>query len=154
MEVNNNTIFAYEVDGNGNSKTFDDANLPSLLSLPYLQFVYPNDTTYKHTREHILSINNPFFYQKGKMRGIGSSHTPVNSIWPLALITQALTTSNEEEIRNCLDSLKQHSKDNLMHESFSVTNPLQNTRIWFAWANSLFGEMIITLSEKYPNTIK
>ncbi len=108
-------IFAYEVDGKEQYKTFDDANLPSLLSLPYLQFVNEDDEIYANTRSHLLSTANPYFYQNGNIKGIGSSHTPTNSIWPLALMTQALTTKDRDEIRNCLQSLKEHSTDNLNH---------------------------------------
>lgn len=133
---------------------FDDANLPSLLSLPYLGFVTKTDPTYLDTRAFLLSTANPYFYQHGDIKGIGSSHTPPSSIWPLALITQILTTDNRDEIRNCLQSLKAHSTDNLNHESFSVLNPMMNTRSWFAWANSFFGEMIITLSQNHPDTLK
>lgn len=110
-----------------------------MLSLSYLKFVGENNEIYQNTRKHILSKSNPYFYQAGGISGIGSSHTPHGNIWPLALITQALTSRDSQEIKGCLESLKRHSTDNLMHESFSVTNPRSNTRAWFAWANSLFG---------------
>ena len=125
-----------------------------MLSLSYLLFVDQNNTIYANTRKHILSVKNPYYYHNQNIKGIGSSHTPNGNIWPLALITQILTSHSKEEIRNCLDSLKQHSVDDLNHESFSVHNPRSNTRAWFAWANSLFGEMIITISQKYPDTLK
>ena len=102
VEVDGKEVFAYEVNGKGQSKTFDDANLPSLLSLPYLKFVEGTNKIYKHTRQNILSIKNPYYFHNGKIKGIGSSHTPQGNIWPLALITQILTTNKEEEIRNCL----------------------------------------------------
>ena len=44
--------------------------------------------------------------------------------------------------------------DNLMHESFSVSNPKQFTRSWFAWANSFFGETILTLLKTKPHLVK
>ena len=95
VDFNGKTIFAYEVNGKGEAKTFDDANLPSLLSLSYLQFVDSKDEIYRNTRIHILSHENPYFFKEGKISGIGSSHTPVGSIWPLALMTQVLTTQDE-----------------------------------------------------------
>ena len=100
--MNGAKVFAYEVNGLGESKTFDDANLPSLLSLSYLQFVDENDKIYKNTRKHILSHENPYYFVSGDIRGIGSSHTPSGNIWPLALITQILTTEDEKEIKKCL----------------------------------------------------
>jgi len=62
-----------------------------------------------------LSPANPFYFERDTIKGVGSSHTPARSIWPLALITQILTTNNQDEIKNCLNSLQAHSKDNLMH---------------------------------------
>lgn len=76
--------------------TFDDANLPSLLSLSYLRFVRPEDPIYQNTRSHVLSKSNPYFYENKNYKGIGSSHTSPQSIWPLALITQILTSSNDD----------------------------------------------------------
>jgi uncharacterized protein len=139
VSVRGSRVFAYEVNGKGEAKTFDDANLPSLLSLSYLQFVGEDDPTYLATRKHILSSSNPYFYQDGNISGIGSSHTPPGNVWPLALITQILTSQDAEEMRGCLASLQAHSNDNLIHESFSVRSPTSITRPWFAWANSLFG---------------
>lgn len=94
VEVGGQKVFAYEVNGKGESKTFDDANLPSLLSLPYLQFIEVEDELYIQTRKHILSPKNPYFFSRDNIKGIGSSHTPSGNIWPLALITQILTTKN------------------------------------------------------------
>jgi meiotically up-regulated gene 157 (Mug157) protein len=50
-----NNVFAYEVDGFGRANKMDDANVPSLLSLPYLGFVDKNDEIYLNTRKLILS---------------------------------------------------------------------------------------------------
>lgn len=150
VEREGKKIFAYEVDGSGQSVVFDDANLPSLVSLSYLRFVPPDDEVYKNTREFMLSPKNPYFYSNGKLEGIGSSHTSPNYVWPLALITQMLTSRDNREIRKCLEGLIAHAKDNLIHESFSIDNPQSNTRAWFAWANSLFGEAIIKLATENP----
>lgn len=85
-------LYAYEVDGFGKFRLYDDANLPSLLSLPYLGFVDITDPLYKNTRSLILSKKNPYYFEQSVFKGEGSSHTPQNYIWPLALIVQALTT--------------------------------------------------------------
>lgn len=93
------------MDGNGKSVIFDDANLPSLVSLAYMGFVDGNDLVYRNTRELMLSTKNPYYYEAGKFKGIGSSHTPHRTIWPLALITQILTSSSDDEIKQCLTGL-------------------------------------------------
>lgn len=147
-------IFAYEVDGTGNYRMYDDSNLPSILSMPYLKFVSADDEIYQNTRKFILSDKNRFFYGRGDISGVGSSHTDDRYIWPLALITQILTSKSNNEIKNCLSSLILSAKDNLMHESFSVDNPTKITREWFAWANSFFGEMIMHLAETNPDVLK
>lgn len=127
------------MDGFGKFRLYDDANLPSLLSLPYLGFTAKDDPIYLNTRALVLSKRNPFYFENGKFRGEGSSHTPRESIWPLALIVQALTTDSREEIQSCLYNLEKSAVRDLMHESFSVHNPEVITREWFAWANSFFG---------------
>lgn len=96
IEREGKQIFAYEVDGNGNSVVFDDANLPSLVSLAYLGFVDLKDVVYSNTRQLMLSSKNPYYYESGRFKGIGSSHTPARTIWPLALITQILTSNSDD----------------------------------------------------------
>jgi meiotically up-regulated gene 157 (Mug157) protein len=142
------------VDGKGESVVFDDANLPSLVSLAYLGFVSLKDEVYRNTRAVMLSPKNPYYYENLKFRGIGSSHTNPRTVWPLALITQILTSTSDDEIRQCLSGLEAQAKDNLIHESFSIDNPQLITRTWFAWANSLFGEAIIKLATERPDLLK
>lgn len=107
---------------------YDDSNLPSILSMAYLGFVDVKDETYQNTRKFILSERNKFFYARGELNGVGSSHTSPRYVWPLALITQILTSQSNNEIKNCLNSLIKSAKNDLMHESFSVDNPSQITR--------------------------
>ena len=52
-------MYAYEVDGLGNYNLMDDANLPSLLAIPYLGYADLNDEKYINTRNFILSTENP-----------------------------------------------------------------------------------------------
>ncbi len=135
-------IYAFEVDGFGNQLFMDDANAPNLMSLPYLGFVKPNDKIYQNTRKFILSDHNPYF-RRGKLASAnGSPHTGKTSVWPLAIIMRALTSTDETEIKTCLSMLKKtHAETGFMHESFNPDNPKEFTRNWFAWANTIFGEI-------------
>lgn len=148
-------ILAYEVDGFGNKHFMDDANVPSLLSLPYLGCLEPGSDLYVNTRKFLLSKDNPWYFEGSAARGIGSPHTLLNKIWPIALIMQALTSSNADEIRNILDTLRNtHAGKGFMHESFNKDNPADFTRSWFAWANTLFGELVIKVYHEYPELLK
>ena len=96
-------IYAYETDGYGNHVLMDDANVPSLLSIPYLGFADANDEIYKNTRAFILSKENPYYFEGNRAKGIGSPHTWSEYIWPIALSMQGLT------------SLLQHEREALIH---------------------------------------
>jgi meiotically up-regulated gene 157 (Mug157) protein len=147
-------VFAYEVDGLGNQTRMDDANVPSLLSLPYLGYVPKDDSMYTRTRQLLLSSENPFYYVGTAAKGIGSPHTYPGWIWPISLVQQALTSNNDQEISECLEYIKAAGKVSyFMHESFNKDDPSQFTRSWFAWANSLYGELILTLAREKPHLI-
>jgi meiotically up-regulated gene 157 (Mug157) protein len=138
-------IYAYETDGFGNYNLMDDANVPSLLSIPYLGYTTKEDPVYLNTRRFILSKSNPYYYEGSYAKGIGSPHTPPQYIWPIALSMQALTSTDPQEIAEIIETLVATDGDTgYMHEGFSVHNPSEFTRPWFAWANSLFGELIYT----------
>lgn len=129
--------FAYEVDGLGNTLWMDDANMPSLLSLPLTSDVTAQDPRYTATRAWILSPANPFHYEGRAASGIGSPHTPERYIWHIALAVQGLT-GNMDEARTCLDTLLATDGDTgWMHEGFHADDPTQFTREWFSWANSM-----------------
>lgn len=141
-------MYAYEVDGLGNANLMDDANVPSLLALPYLEVCDPTDPIYRNTRAFVLSEENPYYYQGTLAQGIGSPHTPAGYIWPIALCVQAMTSTDIHEIAGLLKMLMQtHGNTFFMHESFDPNAPEQFTREWFAWANSMFGELIYRLYE-------
>jgi meiotically up-regulated gene 157 (Mug157) protein len=147
-------IYAYEVDGFGNYLMMDDANVPSLLALPYLGYVNSTDSIYKNTRKFGWSTNNPYFYCGKFAEGIGGPHMGENMIWPMSIIMKALTSNDKEEISECLRLLKQtHAGAGFMHESFNKDNPADYTRSWFAWANTLFGELIIRVERDYPDLL-
>lgn len=136
-------IYAYEVDGLGNNNFMDDANVPSLLSIPYIEFEDSNSELYKNTRKFILSKNNPFYYEGKVAKGIGSPHTPERYIWHIALSMQGITSNDEDEIKDLINTLiSTDAGTGFMHEGFNVDNPNEFTRDWFAWSNSLFAHFI------------
>lgn len=141
------TIYVYETDGKGNMLLMDDANSPSLLSAPYLKYTKNDDPVYQNTRRFILSSSNPWYFEGEAARGIGSPHTGSNKIWHISLIMQALTSTDEAEVDECLKMITStHADTYLMHESFDKDDPTLFSRPWFAWANSLFAELMIRLS--------
>ncbi|NJP40480.1 glycoside hydrolase family 125 protein [Oscillospiraceae bacterium HV4-5-C5C] len=137
-------IYAYETDGMGHYNLMDDANVPSLLSLPYLGICGPDDEVYQNTRRFVLSRHNPYYFAGTAARGVGSPHTPGPNIWPISLCVQGLTTSDPSEVEALLNTLEQTTAGTgLMHESFNCNQPSDYTRPWFAWANSIFAELIL-----------
>lgn len=142
-------IYAYETDGLGRYNLMDDANSPSLLSMPYLGYCDREDPVYQNTRRFILSADNPYYFQGSIARGVGSPHTPEGYVWHIGIIMQALTSVNRGEIKACLDMLaKTHAGTNYMHESFDPSDPEAYSRPWFAWANTLFAELLHKLMEE------
>ena len=137
-------VYAYEVDGFGQYNLMDDANIPSLLSMDYLGYRGRDPQVAENTRKMILSEANPFYYKGEKAAGIGSPHTPVGYIWPMALCMQGLTAKTGEEKRQMIDLLAAtDGGTGLMHESFCTDDDAQFTREWFAWANAMFSELIL-----------
>jgi meiotically up-regulated gene 157 (Mug157) protein len=148
-------VLAYEVDGFGNQLFMDDANVPSLLALPYLGAIKMNDPLYQSTRKMVLSSSNPYFFKGSAAEGIGGPHVGMNYIWPMSIIIRALTSTNESEIATCLHWLKTtHAGTGFMHESFNKNDPKDFTRKWFAWANTLFGELVIKTHQYHPQILK
>ncbi|MGC4036565.1 MAG: glycoside hydrolase family 125 protein [Chitinophagaceae bacterium] len=139
-------VYAYEVNGFGSYSLMDDANVPSLLSLPYLDALPATDPIYQNTRKLVLSSYNPFFFKGKAGEGIGGPHAGMFMIWPLSITMRALTSANDSEIKQCVQWLiKTHGGTGFMHESFHKDDPSKFTRKWFAWANTLFGELIMEL---------
>ena len=137
-------VYAYEVDGLGNHHFMDDANVPSLLSLPYLGACAPEDEIYQNTRRLVLSSRNPFYYQGKYASGIGSPHTPAGYVWHISLSMQGLTCTNVEEMNGLIETLQTtDGGTGYMHEGFHPDDPTTFTREWFAWSNSLFAEFVL-----------
>lgn len=137
-------MYAYETDGLGNHVLMDDANVPSLLSIPYLGYVAADDPTYLATRAFVLSPTNPYHFAGTAAAGVGSPHTPPDHVWPIGLSMQALTATDPAEAEALLSTLATTTAGTgLMHESFHVDDPATFTRPWFGWANSLFAEAVL-----------
>lgn len=154
VERDGKRLYAYEVDGYATALLADDANLPNLLSLPYLGCVDVDDEVYRNTRAFVLSEDNPFFYRGPAAEGVGGIHVGPGMVWPMSIVTRALTSSDDDEIRQCLRWLKTtHAGTGLMHEAFRCDDPAMFTRPWFAWANTLFGELILNLHQHRPGVL-
>jgi meiotically up-regulated gene 157 (Mug157) protein len=148
-------IIGFEVNGYGSFHMMDDANVPSLLSLPYLGAIEPNNPLYLNTRKVVLSENNPFFYRGKAGEGIGGPHTGADTIWPMSIILRAITSVDDKEITHCVRNLIQtHAGTGFMHESFHKDDATKFTRKWFAWANTLFGELIYKLHQEKPGLLQ
>ena len=148
-------IYAYEVNGFGSFNLMDDANVPSLLSLPYLGAVPPGSLTYMATRKFVLSADNPFFFKGTAGEGIGGPHAGLDMIWPLSIIMRGLTSQHQSEIKKCIQMLiHSNAGTGFMHESFHKNDVTNFTRKWFAWANTLLGEFIIKTANVNPALLK
>lgn len=147
-------IYAYEVNGFGSYNLMDDANIPSLLSLPYLGAVSATDPIYVNTRKFLFSTHNPFYFEGKAAAGIGGPHVGQDMVWPMSLTMKALTSDNDQEIKACIDTLrKTHGGTGFMHESFHKDDPKNFTRAWFAWANTLFGELLWKTYKQKPHLL-
>ena len=147
-------VFAFEADGFGNTLCMDDANVPSLLAAPYLGYCSINNEIYQNTRKLIWSNNNPYFFKGSAGEGVGGPHVGLNYIWPMSIIMKALTTDDEHEITVCLKQLRNtDGESGFMHESFHAENASDFTRSWFAWANTLFGELVLKTVQHHPNIL-
>ena len=155
MEDGGERFWAYEADGFGDQIFMDDANVPSLLSLPYLGCCSRGDPLYQQTRRRILSERNPYFFRGTAAEGVGGPHVGLRMIWPMSIMIRAMTSDDDREILACLSALKRtHAGTGFMHEAFDQDDPSHFTRPWFAWANSLFGELILDLDARKPALLR
>lgn len=139
-------IYAFEVDGYGNQLLMDDANVPSLLAMAYLGDVDVNDPIYQNTRRFVWSEDNPYFFKGRAGEGIGGPHVGHDMPWPMSIMMKAFTSQDDNEIKECLVMLQNtDAGKGFIHESFNKDNPAKYTRDWFAWQNTLFGELVLKL---------
>ena len=137
-------FYAYEVDGFGQYNVMDDANLPSLLSMPYIGYCDRENERYQNTREMILSERNPYYFPGKVLTGIGSPHTDTRYVWSMSLCMQGITSDDKEEKEAIFKMLENSDGGtNLMHESIFADDDTKYTRPWFSWANSVFCEFVM-----------
>ncbi|KAH8696705.1 DUF1237 domain protein [Talaromyces proteolyticus] len=147
-------VYAFEVDGYGSRLFMDDANIPSLLSLPYLGYVDLEDPVYQNTRKMILKANgNPYYLSGSAFSGIGGPHVGLTAAWPMSLLVRAQTSNDDAEILDSINMVLNSSLLGLVHESINVNNVTDYSRPWFAWANSLFAQTILKVAEERPHLI-
>ncbi|KAJ6587334.1 Six-hairpin glycosidase-like protein [Mycena sp. CBHHK59/15] len=147
-------IFAYETNGFGGRYVMDDANVPSLLSLPYLGFLDKHHPAYVATRQLLLSRGNPYFAAGRNFSGAGGPHVDAWHPWPMSQISAIFGTDDDAEILRSLYLIANNTAGlGLIHESQSIYSPTDYTRGWFAWANSYFAEMLLDLAQRKPGLI-
>ena len=138
------SAYAYEVDGFGNAVFMDDANVPSLLAMPYFGYCDGNDPYWLNTKKRILSHRNPYYFEGSALKGIGSPHTPEGFVWDISIAMEGLVSRSPEEKRAVLDCLAAHDAGTgLMHEGINCNDDHDYTREWFSWANALFCELVL-----------
>ena len=139
-------IYAFEVDGFGNRLLMDDANVPSLLGMGYLGDVPLDDPIYQNTRRFVWSEDNPWFFRGKAGEGIGGPHIGYDMIWPMSIMMKCFTSQDDDEIRWCMRTLlRTDAGMGFIHESFNKDDATNFTRPWFAWQNTLFGELVLKL---------
>ena len=144
-------IYAYEIDGFGHANLMDDANIPSLLSAPYFGYVSAHDSVYKATRNFVLSSRNPYYFSGRYAAGIGSPHTPHGYVWPLALVVEVITATDQNEIGRVMGYIAaSDTGDHRLHESFNADWPESYTRDDFAWPNALFAQLMLARQGRLP----
>lgn len=137
-------FYAYEVDGFGQYLVMDDANVPSLLSIPYLGYEGEDSQLYQNTKKRILSQANPFYYSGKAIEGIGSAHTPYDYVWPIAVAMEGLVTADVQDKGRAIQRLlNSDGGSGCMHESVFKDDAALFTRPWFGWANALFCELVL-----------
>lgn len=148
-------VWAFETDGFGNAVFMDDANVPSLSSLAYLGCVDPSDPLWRRTADAAWSEANPYFSRGATAEGIGGPHVGLGQIWPMSIVIRALSSNDDATIRACLKMLRDtDGGTGFIHEAFDQDDPSKFTRDWFAWANGLFGEMIVHLADTRPRLLQ
>lgn len=147
-------VIPFEVDGFGNALFMDDANVPSLSALAYLGCLPANDPLFQRTAAAAWSEHNPYWSRGRVVEGIGGPHVGLGQVWPMSLVMRALSSSDDATIRSCLRMIRDSDGGTgFIHEAVDHDDPSKFTREWFAWANGLFGELIVHLADTRPQLL-
>ncbi len=139
--------YAYEVDGLGGVLEMDDANTPSLLSLPLEAPDVIDREVWERTRDVVLSEQNPYYFAGTLTAGVGSPHTLPGRVWPIALAVQGLTGTAAERARLVRMIADTDAGTGCIHESFDPSDPAAFSRPWFSWADSMFCELALAVAD-------
>ncbi|MGW8136540.1 glycoside hydrolase family 125 protein [Sphingomonas zeae] len=148
-------VWAFEVDGYGNAVFMDDANVPSLSGMAYLGCVDPADPLWQRTLAACWSKDNPWYFEGKALTGIGGPHTGPGQVWPMSVIVRALTSTDPALLRASLSMLRgSQGGTGFIHEGVDIDDPTKFTRDWFAWANGLFGELVVHVAATRPQVLR
>ncbi|WIX98234.1 glycoside hydrolase family 125 protein [Amycolatopsis mongoliensis] len=139
--------YAYEVDGLGGVLRMDDANTPSLLSLPLIAPDVVDADVWRATRAFVLSDANPYYFRGRVASGIGSPHTKPGRVWPIALAVEGLTGTPADRRRLLHLIAGTDAGTGRVHESFDASDPATFSRPWFSWADSMFCELALAVAD-------
>jgi meiotically up-regulated gene 157 (Mug157) protein len=143
--ANGGSIYAYEVDGLGGVLRMDDANTPSLLSLPLIAPDVIDRRIWEETRAFVLSEDNPYWFSGSALSGVGSPHTKPGRVWPIALAVQGLVGTADERSRLLHMISDTDAGTGHIHESIDANDPMAFSRPWFSWAESMFCELALAV---------
>ena len=86
---------------------------------------------YRNTRDFVLSNWNPYYARGPVINATGGPHLGPGMGWPMGVITQILTSDNDDEITGGIKQLMGSTSGlGLMHESVNSHDASIWTRPW------------------------
>lgn len=147
-------IYVYETNGmtadpasSSGKLRMDAANVPSLLSAPWIGYCDNDDPVYLATRTFLLSEDNPYYFAGTYAQGVGDPHqllSGAEAVWPMALALQGMTAQTEAEALQCLAWMRNSTSGTyVMHEAVDANDPSRYTRDFFTWPCALYAELYL-----------